>query len=104
MAAQLASLSRLAKTIKSKLVPYATLTARMATLDSDPSAGRTAPLIRASVMMAITATSLMLMAEVLARCMKALDARNGVPYGIQSATIISIMSAAASAHQTAPRV
>ena len=90
--------------IKSKLVPCATLTVRMDTLASAPSAGRTAQLIRASVMMAIIATSLMHMAEVLARCMKALDARNGVPSGIPNATIISIMSAAASAHQTAPRV
>ena len=104
MAAQLVSLSPPAKTIKNKLVPYATLTVRMATLALAPSVGRTAQLIRASVMMVTIATSLMLMAEVLARCMKALDARNGVPCGIPSATIISIMSAAASAHQTAPRV
>ena len=90
--------------IKSKLVPCATLTVRMDTLASALSAGRTAQLIRASVTMAIIATSLMLMAEVLARCTKALVARNGVPSGIPNATIISIMSAAASAHLTAPRV
>ena len=90
--------------IKSKLVPYATLTVKMDTPVSVLSAGRTAQLIRASVMMEIIATSLMLMAEVLARSMKALDARNGDPFGIPNATIISIMSAAASAHQTAPRV
>ena len=90
--------------IKSKLVLCATLTVKMDTPVSVPSAGRTALLIRASVMMVTTATSLMLMAEVLARSMKALDARNGDLFGIQNAMIISIMSAAASAHQTAPRV
>lgn len=80
---------------------FATPTVKMATLVLAPSAGRTAPVIRSSVTMVLTATNPMPMAEVLARSTSCMAVKSGVPYGTSLATKASIMSAAASALPTA---
>ena len=64
-------------------------------------AGRTALMIKVSTMTVHTAINLMHMAEVQVKCTSAHTAKNGALYGTLSATKASIMSAAASAHQTA---
>ena len=86
------------------MVLSATPTVRMDTQVSAPSAGRTALMTVASVTTVHTATSLMLMVVALVRSTNALAAKNGDLCGTPSATITSIMSAAASAPQTALRV
>ena len=84
-------------------MPYATLTARMATVVLAPYAGRIALMILASAMMELTAISLMRMVVEPVRSIQCKVAKSSVLSGTPSATMTSIMSAAASARLTALR-
>ena len=90
-AALLESLSHLVPLIKRRMVLFATLTASLASPESDPSAGRTALMIKDSVTMVPTATSLTLMVEEPVRFTNAMDVRNGAPFGTLNVTMNSIM-------------
>ena len=83
---------------------YATPTAKMDSPVSAQFAGKTAPRTRDSATTELTATSLMLMVEELDRYTSATAAKDGERCGTQNATTTSTMSAAASAHLTAPLV
>ena len=95
------SLSDLALMTSRRMALYATPTARLASMELVPSAGRTAPMTLASVMTEPTATSLKPMAVVLVRSTSVLAAKSGVLSGTLVVTQTSIMSAAAFALQIA---
>lgn len=101
MAAPLVSLSHPVLTIRRRMAPFATHTARMDTLVSVPSAGRTALTIPDSVMMAPTVTSLMPTVAVPVRSTSVATARSGVLSGTQLVTRASTTLDVAYAHLTA---
>lgn len=103
--AQLVSPFPHALMVWNKMEPCVSLSAKRASTVSAPYAGRTARRIttRDSLTMAPTATSQMLMAEVLDKCTSSPVVNNGAkaPFGTPSATITSTVSVAASAHPIA---
>ena len=102
LVALLVSLFLTALLAKRKMVPYASITAEMATLELVPSAGRTAPMTLVSATMELTAISLTLTVEVLVKSTSVDQAvNNGAISGMSSATKASIMSVAAYALPTA---
>ena len=105
LVAQLENLSLLALKTRRRMEPSATTSVMMDTLVWAPSAGRTAPRIKHSVTMVLTATSPMPTEEVQVR-FTTVDqtVRNGETSGTSSATQVSIMSDAAYALLTALRV
>jgi len=96
--------SHLALMTRRRMALYATPTASLASMESVPSAGKTAHMTMDSVTTAHTATNLMPMAVELVKCTSALAAKSGAPSGTLRVTTNSIMSAAAFAHQIAPLV
>ena len=84
------------------MVPSASITAKMVSLVLAQSAGRIALMIQVSATMVPTVTSLMPTDEVPVRYISAVQAaKSGATSGTPNAMIVSIMSAAASARQTA---
>ena len=105
LVAQLENLFLPALKTRRRMEPSATTSVMMDTLVWAPSAGRTAPRIKHSVTMVLTATSPMLTEEVQVR-FTTVDqtVRNGETSGTSSATQVSIMLDAAYALLTALRV
>ena len=96
------NLFQTAQLVRKRMVPSASITAKMVSLALAQSAGRIALMIQVSVTTVPTVTSLMPMDEVPVRFISADQAaKSGATSGTPSAMMASIMSAAASARQTA---
>ena len=96
------NLFQTAQLARKRMVPFASITAKMASLALAQSAGRIALMTQVSVMTVPTVTSLMPTDEVPVKFISADQAaKSGATSGTPSAMMASIMSAAASARQTA---
>ena len=92
-----------AQKVKTRMELFVSTSARLASQESDLSAGRIVLMIKDSATTELTATNLMPMAEVLVRFTSAAQAaKSGANSSMSSVTRNSIMLAAVSAHPTAP--